>query len=203
MTIHEKSGTLMAGSAPDSAPRAYLDTNLIIGLAENDLARTEMTAMEELLQRHKGRETRLCTSHVAKEELSRRRPAVNGRLRRLIYRLARRSPGNGRVQKLIYDLLDDIPAVDEQFLAPPMLGSAALGSAGPIVKDELLGKLSQLLPGEDDARHIFQAARNGIDYFVTCDRRTILKHAAKVESVVPIKLRSPSQLVADLASIES
>ena len=42
----------------------------------------------------------------------------------------------------------------------------------------MLGKLTDLLPDEDDARHVFQAARNSIDYFITCDQKSILKWLA-------------------------
>jgi predicted nucleic acid-binding protein len=186
MTTYEKTGTIAAGGAmaKSPGPRGYLDTNLIIGLAEGDLAPKEMSALEHLLQRHKSRGIRLCTSHVAIEEL------------------ARRESGPERLQHVIYMLLEDVPAIDEQFQAAPMFGSMVLGVGAPIVIDEMLGKLNRIL-SEDDARHIFHAARNGIDYFVTCDSDTILKRARKVEPVAGIRLRSPSQLVADLASAES
>jgi hypothetical protein len=66
VTIHAPA----AGTAASyKSPGAYLDTNLIIGLAEDDLGPAEMAAMYDLLQRQKEREIRLCTSHVARKEL--------------------------------------------------------------------------------------------------------------------------------------
>jgi hypothetical protein len=166
-------------------PTGYLDTTLIIGLAKEDLGDAEMDASVDLLERRKRGDISLCTSSVAKEELDRHAKG-----------------GLGRAGRLIYLLLDDVPAVDEQFLMHTTYGSGSFGGGsygrGHLVKDELIGKLEAILPHEDDRRHIFRAARNGIDYFVTCDEKSILRHAQAVEAVVAIKLRSPSQLVADL-----
>jgi hypothetical protein len=111
--------------------------------------------------------------------------------------------GADPTQDVIYMLLEDVPAIQEEFLGPRAIGTFAIGSAGPIIRDELLGKLTDLLPHEEDARHVFQAARNSIDYFITCDQKSILKYAATVEPIAGILLRSPSQLVADLSSAES
>ena len=141
--------------------------------------------MFELLERNKAQTIRLCTSQRAKAELERRKG------------------GPGRLQKVIYLLLEDVAVVDEEYRAASMLGTMGVGSAGPIVRDEMLGKLTDLLPGEDDARHIFQAAGNDVTYFVTCDRDTIFKHAKKIEPIADLLVRSPSQLIADLASAES
>jgi len=163
-------------------PSGYLDTSLIIGLAKFDLPKAENLALLDLVIRHGRGELMLCTSHVAKEELS------------------RHALGETRGEDLIYKLVADVPAVDEQFRMPSTLRNASTSGiiSGPIVKDELLERLVRILPGEDDARHIFQAARNGNDYFITYDSKTILRHTEAVEAVVPIKLRSPTQLVADL-----
>jgi hypothetical protein len=67
MTINEKTGTIAVGTAMATPPGpwGYLDTNLIIGLAKQDLPPTERTAMSDLLQRHKARTLSVCTSHLA------------------------------------------------------------------------------------------------------------------------------------------
>jgi len=127
---------------------AYLDTVLIVGLAKSDLAPAELAAMFDLLELQKAGSVGLRTSPLAKEELSRH--ATSGR----------------NVEEAIYMLLEDLPVVEEQFATAAMLGSLMFGAnAGPIVKDELLGKLAEIGLQEDDARHVFQAARNDIDYF--------------------------------------
>ena len=51
--------------------------------------------------------------------------------------------------------------------------------------------------GERDPRHLFQAAKNGIDYFVTCDKG-ITNGANKIEAEVSMRVRTPSRLVAEI-----
>ena len=48
MTIYEKTGTIATGGATTTphGPRGYLDTNLIIGLVEEDLGPIEMPLSE-------------------------------------------------------------------------------------------------------------------------------------------------------------
>ncbi len=55
-----------------------------------------------------------------------------------------------------------------------------------------------ILPDELDARHIFQAAKNGLDYFITRDEETILKYAAEIESAVGILAFLPTELLSRL-----
>lgn len=63
---------------------------------------------------------------------------------------------------------------------------------------EDLGKLRAILPDENDARHLFQAISNDVEYFVTYDKATILRHTAAIEQEFSIRVRSPSQLVTEL-----
>ena len=67
-------------------------------------------------------------------------------------------------------------------------------------KDEILGRLEAILPDADDARHVFQAAHSGFDYFVTFDRRTILRYADEIEAAANIRAVSPSELIQILDS---
>jgi hypothetical protein len=98
----------------------------------------------------------------------------------------------------IYALLSDVPLADEEFLMPQVV-TAAPGLKGPLpVAHEILGKLRAILPDENDARHLFHAISNGVEYFVTYDKATILKHAGAVEREFPIRVLSPSQLVNQL-----
>ena len=55
----------------------------------------------------------------------------------------------------------------------------------------------KLLPDAADAEHTFQAARNGVDFFVTVDRRTILRHKAGVEAVCQLQLATPASFEND------
>ena len=55
-----------------------------------------------------------------------------------------------------------------------------------------------MLPDENDARHLFQAISNGVEYFVTNDKATILRHSEEIEAAFPIRVLLPSQLVSEL-----
>jgi hypothetical protein len=58
------------------------------------------------------------------------------------------------------------------------------------VREADLARLEAIL-SFDDARHVYQAAKNSVDYFVTDDRRTILSHKSEIEAIVAIRVRSP------------
>jgi predicted nucleic acid-binding protein len=100
----------------------------------------------------------------------------------------------------IYRLLRKITFVAEDDLLWQTIGRPGQSRVyGPLpVKAADLERLKTILPDADDARHLFQAARNGIDYFVTGDQDTILKHWEEVEIAVSIRVCSPSDLVYEL-----
>ena len=62
-----------------------------------------------------------------------------------------------------------------------------------IIDDYLL-----LLPDEADARHLYQAARNEVHYFLTTDARTILSYQSEIEDICEIKALSPQKFLAVL-----
>ncbi len=102
----------------------------------------------------------------------------------------------------MYELYANVPEIEEQFRMPKMISSQRSGpTSGPIVHDELLGRLLAILD-ETDARHVYQAAKNGLDYFVTRDYETILKHAEKVQATAGIMALLPSNLIAEIARTE-
>ena len=84
------------------------------------------------------------------------------------------------LHEAVYALFEDVPTVAEEHrhnTLPIMFASIT-------TPDALLVELRGILPGKDDASHVFTAVKNGLDYFVTCDVRTILIHTAKVEAIV-------------------
>ena len=152
--------------------KAYLDTCIVSGLAKEDLVPLEQDAVMHLLEAHKQGDIKLVTSAVTAREISQ----IPGEFR--------------RAHSVIYSLLSDVPSV--------MLGSTTslslIGTPGPGRDDPMFENLKCLLPDPQDAEHVFQAAQNGVQYFVTVDRSTMLKHAARVESVCGVKLVAPSTL---------
>jgi hypothetical protein len=83
---------------------------------------------------------------------------------------------------VIYALLENVPAKRESG-----------GEKGPV-----LSQLKAILPDADDARHVFQALTNGVDYFVTDDSKTIISRRAEIEARYSIMVRLPSELAAEL-----
>ena len=162
-------------------PTGYLDTNIVSGIRKEDLG-TEQDALRQILHAHKRGVLRLVTSSVTQEEMQMLPSGVR------------------EAHEDIYALLFDVPNVAEESLfVPPITNRGGSRLMGPVVVTEAdLGELRAILPDENDARHLFQSIRNGVDYFITADRKTILSRAAKIEAHFPISVRSPSQLVAEL-----
>jgi hypothetical protein len=162
----------------------YLDNCIVpSGVVRKQLPPQEAAALRELETRRTAGEIALYTSHVTKEEIA-------------------KTPAEHR-QPLIdlYDMYENVPAMEEEFRMPRRLGSLRSGlTDGPIVQDEALGLLLSVLPDELDARHIFQAAKNGLDYFITRDEETILKYAAEIRSAVGVQPLLPTELLQRLVS---
>lgn len=83
----------------------------------------------------------------------------------------------------IYQLLEDIPVTSK------------INSA----KDPLLTSLSLMLEAQD-AMHVFEAAKNNVDYFVTLDQRTILKKQKEIFWETKVRAVSPVDLATTLVS---
>ena len=158
---------------------AYLDNCIVpSGVVRKQLPPNEAAALRELERRHATGEIALYTSHVIKEEIA-KTPAEH------------RQPLED-----LYEMYENVPAMDEEFRMPRRLGSVPSGfTSGPIVQDEALGRLMSILPNELDARHIFQAAKNGLDYFITRDKETILNYEAEIRSAVAIPALLPTELL--------
>ncbi len=155
-------------------PTAYLDTCIVSGLAKEDLPSGEQQALLEVLRRHKEGWIKLITSFVTKQEID-------------------RVPEQARTRhEVIYSLLSDIPRAE--FSGIELFRVAFPGSLG-VRQDPLYTELKQLLPGVEDAQHVFQAIKNKVDYFVTTDDRTILRYKNELESTYGIKAVTPSQLL--------
>jgi hypothetical protein len=150
----------------------------VIGLTNQDLG-SEQEALRQILVAHKQRGTLdLVTSRVTEQEIQK------GDL-----------PG---ADEAIYLLLKDVPFLDEEELVPRPVRAGA-GLKGPVVVEHPdFGRLRRMLPDENDARHLFQAISNGVEYFVTNDKATILRHSEEIEAAFPIRVLLPSQLVSEL-----
>jgi predicted nucleic acid-binding protein len=167
---------------------AYIETSVIVGWAKRDLPVAERRALGELALRWHTGEIELCTSEVAREELQ------------------KHALGRSAAEERIYSLFKQLPLATESHFMPALLGSrsrqiAQLFGGKLEFTDEVFQRLLDIVPHRNDARHLFQAAHSGLDYFVTCDERSILLHAAAIEAAVAIKARSPTQLLVEIEAI--
>lgn len=155
-------------------PASYLDTSLVSGLANQDLAEAEAHALLRLLQYHKQGKLRLLTSEVTYEEIA-------------------KVPAQFRAKhEVIYLLLTDVPTVETY---RTNYGLPLRGVGGGRREDPLFTSLKDILPDEEDARHLFQAAKNGVGYFLTADRRTILSRRNQIRSACNMIAALPTEML--------
>jgi hypothetical protein len=160
---------------------AYLDTCIVSGLAKGDLAQPNLEALLKVLQKHKKRALSLVTSQVTKEEID-------------------RIPKEYRLQhEVIYNLLSDLP-VARAFRTDS--GLMLMGVGGGVRLHPMLAKLNALLSDEADARHLYQAARNDIRYFITTDARTILRRKTEIEEISQVVAISPTEFLRIAEDVE-
>ena len=160
----------------------YLDNCISpTGVVRQQLPEAERAALEELNRREASGQVELCTSDAVRQEIS--------------------QTANAETQERLENLLalyERVPLIDEEFRMPDVIQSSRSGlRRGPIVKDEMLGRLS-FLPHEPDRGHIYQAAKNGVGYFVTRDHDTVLKYATRIKDEAGVIACLPSQFVAAL-----
>jgi hypothetical protein len=176
-----------------SVQTGYVDANIIIGLSKRDYGKAKQDALAKLYARHLSGGLNLWTSPVSKEELQ------------------EYAPGWSQDERALYESFKRLPTAEQVVVPSPIVvGSAVSRRGGGVtiisprsLPDALLTTLRALL-SERDARHVFQAAKSGSDYFITFDDKTILRHALTLEKLVaPLRFTSPIQLERTLNSKEA
>jgi len=161
----------------DQRMKVYLDTCIISGLAKEDINESERAALLQILKLHKNKVIETITSPVAKEEID-------------------RIPENYRHRHLEeYNLLKGIPAVG--YLRLDFFSVSGLG----VKQTKEFGALFSLLKDRDDAKHIYQAYRSEVNYFITVDRRSILNKYDEIYSICKVKVYAPSEFIKNLSKI--
>jgi len=157
---------------------AYLDTCVISGCVKNELKASERVAFEAILTAYLNNKIDLLRSAIVEQEIA----AIPE---------CYRAPH----QTLLLSLLS-IPV-------PPVGGLTRVGSgmfamANP--KRLLWRRLSDVLPDENDQRHLFVAACNRVRFFITIDNRTILSRRLKVYEACGVEPVTPAEFVAHVSS---
>ena len=152
----------------------YLDTCVVSGLARNDLAPSEREAMVELLRRYEVGSVDFVTSAVALLELE-------------------KIPIEHQTPHLaVYHLLRKVRVLPEPSLT--RLGPWGGPMGNPVRR--IWSQIQAILPDENDVKHVFQAAKHSVDYFLTVDESTILKHKSDLAAQAGINAVKPSDLLA-------
>jgi hypothetical protein len=155
--------------------KIYVDTCVVSGLAKtNDLCPPVIEALWRILDLHEAAQVHLLTSSVMKDEIA-------------------KIPEQYRTRhRALYTLFAKIPITATHRTDS---GLTLMGVGGGQRTDPLFKALQGILPDEPDARHIFQAVKNKVDYFLTVDKRTILRHRVAVENCCGIKVFNPKEMV--------
>lgn len=167
-----------------AAMKAYLDNNVVCALAKDDVDAAESAALDSLMELADSDALCLQTSRLSLDEMETCSKPEKLKTARRFYRALEKG-------KFIED---------HTLLGFHNQWDRTGGTSCPLIEDDPYStELRRIGLDRTDAHHVMLAIRNGCDYFVTCDARSILKYRAAVEAKYPtIKLVRPSELVAFL-----
>jgi hypothetical protein len=151
--------------------KLYIDTCVISGCAKDDFNPDDAWAFDALLEQHDAGGVVLITSAVAKRELDRIPPQWRASHYEVYQRLT-------RVHEVDYLVLD-------------LFGISPLG----IGQHPIYRKLEAILPDVTDAKHGYQAYREGAFHFITVDRSTILSKAKEIFEACKLEVFSPFEFM--------
>lgn len=154
--------------------------------ALNKPLKVELAALNKLLEIEKTGKIVLVTSEVTRREIERAGSSKSKIVR-------------------VYELLSKVLLVEAHNHA----GEASYwdehgGWSNPIFQDDSLWlRLLELGLHDIDAHHLTVAIYAGCDIFLTRDRKTILNRKSEVEAEFPIRLRCPSEFLAEVELLSS
>lgn len=159
--------------------KIYLDTNVVSAIATGDI-REEASALLALFAAFERGDCELCTSPLTGLEA----------LGDATYE------GKAQVEK-VYHLLRKVPYVTPWEISFSMhLVDGRLVDRDHSSRDPIWAQLHGLGMSDCDADHVMQAIRSQCDAFVTCDGG-ILCRAARIQEAFAMRVRTPTQVVAD------
>jgi hypothetical protein len=147
--------------------------------ARGDLRQPESDATLELLGLSRAGKVELFTSAVALGELE--------KIPREEYKMP---------HKAIYTLLEKVHAFPE----PSLTRLGPIGSMGNPYRF-IWHRTQKLLPDLPDVHHVYQVIMHKLDYFVTVDWDTILKHREALASDIGVHAVNPSELLAEVREL--
>jgi hypothetical protein len=157
-------------------PRGYIDTCIVSAITREQFPE-EKAAMLRLLDWHERGVFPLVTSDIMHHE---------------IMKIPERHRANRADQERLYSLLLKVPSL------VPVTRLTAMGVPGASLESFTLRALERFIPDRADARHVFAALYSGIEFFVTTDYDTILRHRDRLKTEFRVTALFPSELVAVL-----
>jgi predicted nucleic acid-binding protein len=157
--------------------KVYLDNNVLSAIARDDTP-TETDALDRLLAAYDEGKVDLVTSDLSLGEI-------------------KQYAGSGRkLTERTFRLLKKVPMVPwDELLGVRTHGGRYTWISGPIIRsDELYASFLTLGLEVVDARHLFVAAKQGCDVFLTCDRG-VLARAKDIRRLCELTVQKPSDLV--------
>jgi predicted nucleic acid-binding protein len=158
--------------------RAYLDNNIVSSIVKDDNP-SQSAALTRLVEAYDQKKIELVTSQLTLDEIKQTPEAHRPRLERTFYLLAK------------------VPVVQwETLVAMSNFVSTGSRIVSPIFQDDPLYKALQALGVEVmDARHLFVAAKQRCDAFITCDGG-VLSQANQIQKLCNLIVQRPSEFVA-------
>lgn len=150
--------------------KAYVDTCIISGIVKSDLKSTDQEAVQHIFTSFIEGKLQLCGSTVALDEIN-RIPAEYRTPHEDTYRMLNIMKGS------TFEWIDE--------------GTPSSAVQRPDI-DPIYIEMRDLLPDENDARHLYLAKKNGATTFITADKNTILVHAEKLKKDYGITATNPS-----------
>ena len=159
-------------------PCAYLDNNIVSAIAKND-ERAESDALDRLLEAKDEGKVRLVTSELTLREIK----GYQGRMRPQLVR--------------IFRLLEKVEIVRwDKLVGMHSYGDHRTWITTPLIDNEPdYSALLALGLKTVDAQHVFVAAKQACDAFLTCDGG-ILHRAGDIEKQFGVLVQKPSVFVA-------
>lgn len=163
--------------------KVYLDTDAVSAIARKDNSR-EKAALAEIVQAWQAKRISLVTSE-----------AIGAEIRNCT------GPHRPDIEQ-IYNQLLQVPFVEKERHTGYDSGwhdelgawSNPLYDVNPDWQRIMAFGLKDV-----DAHHVMLAAKSNCDYFVTCDRSSILNRRQEVEAAYPIRLLSPTEFISLLS----
>jgi len=160
--------------------KAYLDNDVVSAIAKDDTA-TESAALDRLLAAKDEGKLDLVTSGITLKEIKR-------------YKGSNRKP----VERT-FRLLNKVPVVEwEELVRIESYGDSRTWINAPVIQNQVLyDSLLKLGLEPTDVQHLFAAANQGCEIFLTCDG-VILAHADDISQLCKLAVQKPSHLAAKL-----